>query len=624
MRKTALIICLLSAQFAYAQLTIKPIVKNDREVRSRQAETKLVNPATLPFWDDFSISTDSPDGIRIWGNDTTSQWNVELSKDVYVNATLAVNPPTYKVATFDGLDANRAFHSSANPWADQLVSDTIDLQGKANVVLSFYWQAGGNVELPDPGDSLILQFHRLVNGQSSWETVWSMDGSDLGSDQDSVFTQVAEEVVSKFLTQKFLFRFQSFGDKDGPFDAWHVDWIYLNEGRNKVEALTGYEEGSITLEPTSIISPFSSVPINQLSSDNKYIRNPETSFSYLNRDPGSVFEIDLNYAMVIKNSMDTLFTNNRASNPLTPIENYANVTVGFTGDTVDNNPFRLNEQDFSPIFAFDSVILVSSLSLFNDVSAFLEGTQVDLRVNDTIRNELLLHNYYAFDDGTAEYAAGTNISGGQVAVKFWLEERDTLTHVDIYFPNIDPASTGRPLTLKIFKQLNNDEPIRSQSISVINGTQIDEFTRYKLSRPLVLVDTFYVGYEQSTNEYIGIGFDRSNPEASKYIYENKTGLWEQNVRLTGALMIRPVFSKPDSLITGLIKKERLVVYPNPTKKSIRIDGAYESITLMDFSGKILLQERVNQVHDFSNLNTGLYLLTIHRKEGDQTIKIIKE
>ena len=56
----------------------------------------------------------------------------------------------------------------------------------------------------------------------------------------------------------------------------------------------------------------------------------------------------------------------------------------------------------------------------------------------------------------------------------------------------------------------------------------------------------------------------------------------------------------------------------------QIEGDYHSISLLDYSGRVLFREPAEIRHDFSNLRPGLYLLTIHRKEGDQTLKIIKK
>ena len=617
MRKVLFGIACIVSQLVVAQLTLKPIIKSENQLPIKSHKTsdnKVIDPATLPFWDDFSISTDSVDRIRVWGNDTTLQWNAELSRNVYVNKTLAINPPTLGVVTFDGLDVNGGFNASPEPWADQLQSDTIDLQGRANVVLSFYWQAGGYVELPEEGDSLILQFYSpTIELNEGWRTVWSMDGGNLESDQDSVFTQVAVNVNSTFLTQDFVFRFQSFGDKDGPFDAWHLDYIYLNNNRGNEDFY--YLDRGLTGQLTSPFAPFKSIPPNQFKANEAAFTSSQTVQGFNLDDQLQPTE----YVLVIRdvnnaNRVDSIEYGEE--DPLFNNPDPLKVSI--------NRVLTLDGLDLSQIPDEDSINLTSEVYLLSSDDDFLDGTPIDLRINDTIRAEYLLHNYYAYDDGTAEYAAGTNVNGGQVAVQFWLEESDTLTHIDIHFPSIDPISAGSALDLKIFKELDLD-PIRVQNITVANEFGLNLFTRYALTTPLILSDTFYLGYEQNQNDYIGIGFDRSNPEAASYIYENKTGEWEQNTRLQGALMIRPVFAKVDSFVLAVPNRpEALKVYPNPTPGLVQIEGDYHSISLLDFSGRVLFREPAEIRHDFSNLRPGLYLLTIHRKEGDQTLKIIKK
>ncbi|WP_421764975.1 T9SS type A sorting domain-containing protein [Ekhidna sp.] len=615
MRIASFFILSICAVISYGQLTIKPIIKPEKNQRGRVSTTQTINRATLPFWDDFSITQDSPDSIRVWGNDTTTQWNYDLSKDVFVNATLSINPPSYGVATFDGLDVNGAFHGGDKGLGDQLVSDTIDLQGKVNVILSFYWQAAGNVEIPDEGDSLVLQFYTPNDTLTPWKTVWNVDGDELAPDQDTIFTQEVIQVSSQFLTQKFQFRFQSYGDLDGPFDAWHIDWIYLNDNRENDDFF--YEDVSINSDASLLFSPYRSIPINQYQQQDIDPLFTATSMN-LNPEPDRVGPSTFYNLKITEKRMDQEVAIDSAFNP--------DLRTFFNPD-----PFKITlvnflnfgAQNLVSLLGSDSVIIETEISMDTTDFRFLDGTQINLRVNDTVRTQNLLSNYYAYDDGTAEYAVGTNINGGQVAVEFWLEQSDTLTHVDIHFPNIDPPSANSALQLQIFKNLDA-EPIRSQSINVINGSKINQFARYKLASPLILSDTFYIGYQQSKNEYIGVGFDRSNPAASEYIYENKTGQWEQNTRLIGALMIRPVFERIDSLVLGNEKKLVAKVYPNPTNGVLHIEGTYHSISLRDFSGRTILHQTKVSSHDLSSLKSGLYLLTIHRKEGDQTLKIIKQ
>ncbi|WP_436515850.1 T9SS type A sorting domain-containing protein [Ekhidna sp. To15] len=618
MRRLLIVILVLIVQVGYSQLTIKPIIKPQENSKGRVSQSKIVNQASLPFWDDFSMTySETPNAVRVWEGDSALQWNQEQSKDVYVNATLAINPPTYKVVTFDGLDSNGAFNTSSDPWADQLQSDTIDLQGKADVVLSFYWQAGGQVEIPEEGDSIRLQFYSPnIPTNEGWRTIWSMDGGDLESDQDSVFTQVAEDVESVFLTQDFVFRFQSFGDKDGPFDAWHLDYIFLDD--NRADDDFYYEDISLSSVPSSPISPYNAIPAKQIFNDlSSYSSAVSMIASALEKPDASGAGVPSRYKLELYELVSSTFIDSVdfGDEPTIPVN--VDPFSARSALSVETSDF-----DLSLLPSLDSLVLQSKVYIRDNIDTLFDPLNID-QFNDTIFSEYTLHDYYAYDDGTAEYAVGTNINGAQVAVQYWLEIPDTLTHVDIHFPNIDPISAGSALELRIFKNLNS-EPIRTQDIGVINATTLNEFTRYKLSSPLTLADTFYIGYEQSKNEYIGIGFDRSNPSGSEFIYENKDGEWEQNVRLQGALMIRPVFAKVDSLVLGTgAENLGIKAYPNPTTGPIQIEGNYQSITLIDFTGRIWLKESVKRTHDFSSLKAGLYLLTIHRKEGDQTLKIIK-
>lgn len=614
MRIAAFIIPLLFAQVGWAQLIVKPIPRASDQIISVSPTNKVVTqPSTLPFWDDFSVSNESPDSIRIWGTDTATQWNYHLSKNTLVNSTLALNPPTYNVVTFDGLDANGNFHGAVGDvgLTDELVSDTIALQGTANVVLSFFWQAGGQVEIPEAGDSLVLQFY-LPEATNPWQTVWLKDGGDLEPKQDSIFTQESIAIPAVYLTNQFMFRFQSYGDQDGPFDAWHLDWIYLNESRGNEDFY--YLDRGLTGQLTSPLAPFKSMPTSQFTTNSGAFTDSQFIQAFnLDNQPQPT-----EYILVIRDLNSGI--------KLDSIEYGAEDPLLSNPDPMQHSVERFIELDgidLSSLATEDSLVLQSEVYLKSSDDDLLDGTSVNLRVNDTARVQYLLHDYYAYDDGTAEYAVGTDINGGQVAIKFWLEVQDTLTHIDIHFPNINPPSASSSIQLRVFKDLD-DDPIRIQNTTVINSDGVNAFTRYTLTSPLVISDTFYIGYQQSKNEYIGVGFDRSNPDASAHIYENQTGEWEQNVRLSGAMMIRPVFQTLDSLLTGVKLTEKVIAYPNPVDQFFTIKGHYEGVTLMDFSGRVILKEASKPLHDLTKFQGGIYLLIIHRKEGDQTLKMIKK
>lgn len=619
------ILLFLTAPLLFGQLTLKPISRAKSKTPKGVVEADI-REAALPFWDDFSISDQSPDSLRIWGTDTILQWDPVLSRGVLINSTMAISEPTYKVATFDGLDSNGDFYvpdDDAVGLADQLVSFPLDLGGRTvgdSIYLSFFWQAGGNVERPEEGDSLVLQ---LLDTAAVWQTVWMVEGSEeLEEDQ---FTQAFFLLTDGFLGDSLRFQFLSYGDLDGPFDAWHIDWVYLNNKRTIAERDNGYLDGAFTGEISSPFAPFYSMPISQFGGNTDFIRNQTIGIRSLNLLPGDpgAYPADITYSLVNTNSNTLIVEDSERA--------YAIFSVNRRLDTLATlmladvlNPaglIFLNEQDFSSLLPFDSVVLRTEISLVANDTIFEE--LVDLRVNDTIRTDYTLHDYYAFDDGTAEYAAGINIRNGQVAVQYWLQQSDTLTHIDINFPNISPIPQSSPtLTLKILGDLEDDLLLRSQQITVENNESRNSFTRYELNRPLIVSDTFYIAYQQFINDYIGIGFDRSNPEASPYIFENKDGDWIQNVSLNGALMIRPVFQNGIELTLGVESRESVPIYPNPTKGSFSIGGEYEKIQLLDLSGRVLLEESSTKTHDVSKFEQGLYLLKIFQNNTPNVQKII--
>ncbi|MEQ9403681.1 MAG: T9SS type A sorting domain-containing protein [Cyclobacteriaceae bacterium] len=605
------ILLVIVCQFAFAQLEIKPIKRNQEA--QLITEVKDISPGSLPFWDDFSVTREAPDSLRVWGADTTLQWDPQLSRGVFINATLAINPPTYNAATFDGLDSDGNVYvadDAAKDLADILVSTSIDLSGKTegdDIYFSFFWQAGGNVEMPDEGDSLVLQF---LSTNAEWITIWSEEGRE-GLDE-TVFTQEIFQVTAEYLHSAFRFQFLSYGDLDGPFDAWHIDWVYLNEGRGADD--TVYQDRALTGSLTSPFRPFQAIPINQF--DTKYVVNQRVGSSNL----------DL---LIHTNEIGYFLTNtiNDQSIISDPLRLYETLS-GFEKDTLTlligtDNQTNLADVDFSSLQAFDSVVLQTRLE-YKSNDATLDGTAVDLRVNDTIRQHYTLHNYFAYDDGTAEFAAGTNVKNAQVAVKFWVEETDTLTHIDINFPQISPIpQTTLTVKLKIMGDLDQDIVLRSQQIDVVD-TARNAFKRYALTRPIIVSDTFYVAYQQTLNDYIGIGFDRSNPDASQYIFENREGDWFQNVTLKGALMIRPVFESGIELTLGTKTETAFSIYPNPTKGIFSVSEKYDQIQLLDLSGKVLFEEAQQASHDISNFEQGLYLLKIINGDTRKIQKIILE
>ena len=377
-----------------------------------------------------------------------------------------------------------------------------------------------------------------------------------------------------------------------------------------------YFDRGLTGQLTSPFAPFKSLPTHQILANPDY-QNGSQSFQAFNLDN----ELQpLDYFIEVRNTLD-----NSLLDIVVSIEGGIGVLSNPDPKRVTNTEtVLLGNIDLSQIPAVDSMV-IESFAYATTEDDIIGGTDINIRINDTIRTQYLLHDFYAFDDGTAEYAAGTNQQGDQIAVQFWVSEQDTLTHIDMHFPNIAPDSNGERLVLSIFRNLDDPLALRSEDIVIETASVQNEFKSYPLRRPAIVSDTFYIVYEQNVSRYIGIGLDRSNQEASQYIFENVTGVWERNEQIEGALMIRPVFKNVSDYTLGASDVQpSATVYPNPSTGLIVIDGVYHAMEVRDLSGRLLLRETKSEKHDLTELPHGVYLLTLINETSATTQKIVLE
>ncbi len=596
-------ILILGFAIVNAQLRVLPLQA------SPQQDSVTRQVIDLPFWDDFSRSGDTPD---------TTLWL--YGPDIYVNATISHNPPTYKTATFDGLNALGLAYQIENENGgpgDSLVSQPIDLSKVApgninSVYLSFYWQEGGNGEQPNETDSLVLYFSKAVTDSTfRWDVKWSR----IGGNPTQPFEQVLVHVDSMaYFHDQFQFKFVSYSSLQGPFDTWNIDYIYLNQHRDENDF---YElDQAISGSPSSLFSPYYELPANVFfKNPSRYLSNQRFLISNLENE----IEPD-NFFYSIEN--------------LTTGENFGTYQSGGTNSLNALEIREVNSPGFNSIVIpeqsdpLDSQVIQSTFRFASENNLLIETTAggnaisypIDLRLNDTLRTSYLLQNYYAYDDGTAEFAVGIN--GGQLAVKYAIAEADTLTHFDVYFPSISPESTGTAIDLIVWTDLDNTGILTRQTFTIRQSEGVNKFIRVPLSSPLLVSDTIYIGFEQVTENYIGIGFDRSNLEATDKIYTNTTGTWDQNTQHVGALMLRPVFSFDSAFyLSTKPKPKSLLAYPNPSPGVVQINNPYDHIAIFNLSGDLLYASEDQEEHQLI-LEDGIYLLKITHKSNIVTQKLI--
>ncbi len=572
------------------------------------------DPISLPLWDDFSKSGILPD---------TSYWVVNTS--VFINPGIGKNPPTLNIATLDGWDAF-GNHYSQDPQAtgktDSLLSQPINLSEvpsslRNTIFLSFFYQMEGNGDKPNDTDSLILQFKKP---DGSWKTVWPLPGESVNT-QSNIFVQKIIQVTDDFIGPDFQFKFQAHGRQSGPFDTWNLDYIYLDKRRSATDGID-YLDRAFTSVPSSITGPYTAIPkVHFFQNPNQYLDSATTGFTNLERQVQPV-EYSVKITDLFSGATLEYLVDDSAFLALRyPLGNRILKAGHLDPSKLDQNKDSLYlKTDF--IMDSGDKFLIDSVYNNGQDTAFVQS--VDLRVNDTTSVLTILHDYYAYDDGTAEFGAGINQLNGRIAVKYIPAGPGIIKYVDINFQNIGRIFAGTPIDLFVLRDLdkNSFSLLGTLSATVQVTDNLNDFVRYEFGKPIAVLDTFYIGYQQSSNDLLAMGLDK-NTDNGDQIYYNITGDWVQNTDVHGSLMIRPVFT--DELVNAIEDKmqSQISVFPNPTNGRIELSVKPEEFKLYNLQGQELNAQPLGNTFDLSGLPPSVYILMLRYKNRWEQHKIIR-
>ncbi len=568
----------------------------------------------LPFLDDFAKTHIYPDST-LWENNY-----------VFVNQTFAINPPSVGVATFDMLDNKGRIYENATPsgfYADTLTSKPINLfyPGDTTIYFSFWIQPQGvSANKPETEDSLILQFYSPIVQQ--WKNIWASPGYEV-SDFKLVLLPIRDSI---YLQKGFQFRFinrASIGGNSIPSwasngDYWNIDMVYLD--RNRSENDTIINDIAIKTPLQSPIDYYQAIPWSHYDSSifllnyttNTY-KLPQITFCNLGRDSANIGryikEKDLRTGNTIISVQDLGSDN---------IDSFAcfNFTPFYQGE-----PFPDNNED-SAEFEFTFYIKYDTTG----------GLRQLYRWNDTITRVQRFYDYYAYDDGTAESGAGlygVGTSHAYLAYKFHSYKGDTLRAVKIFFNRTKNNANRKYFILTVWSD-NNGQPgnIIYQKLGYRPefADSLNYFHTYLLDTSIYINGTFYIGWERTTEDFLNVGFDKNNNVASK-IFFNIDGTWE-NTPLSGALMIRPIFSMNPYTQTSTPQSiSDIQIYPNPAKDNFYIQTQHNTIlNLYNMTGKLLINKQISKgthIIYTHTLKQGLYILKLQDDRGNiQTKKLI--
>lgn len=609
------------------QEVLAPLSAAERPQAAKSIDTVILE---LPFFDDFADYEGLPD---------TKRW---LTNQAFVNKDFAPQPPTIGMATLDALNANGDLYPQASTnlfAADTLASQIIRLdsmtgtyqrrlQPSDSIYLSFFYLPGGwygNMwelvgEAPSAQDSLFLEFYD--SGEDKWNVVWATGGRNADTAATTshwpwkfVNIKIQDE---RYYTKRFQFRFRNYASLDpnpksgiaGNCDHWNIDYVYINTNRTKGDSL--FRDIAFVEKAPSMLKKYQAMPARQYrSSDmatslnitivNRYNQTLASTYSYkvYDSDGQQVATYDGGYENIV---------------PFFPNGRYQEMAVHST----------------PPVnFHFQESTEQTSYTIVHTVK---EGVGGDNHSgNDTMTFTQVFGDYYAYDDGVPENGYGLTAPGNKewLACRYDLNTVDTLTAIDLFFNRtrnnenediqfrlcIWSCENGLPATL-----LYKDSEKRHPEFDGMN-----RYHRYRLESATVVDGSIFIGFEQLSNDFINLGFDRS-VDARQYTFYRTGNEWMQSI-LRGAIMMRPAFG--ESALVNIAKAPKeigLKIYPNPASNHLNISIDTEEtgtlvMSLYDMQGRQILNTPFKPTIALDGLANGIYLLKVTEPaSGRQTLK----
>lgn len=616
MQKIIAIILLTICSFGlYAQHEqLVPLTENDilsKYSWSNKHSTSRIAPLILPVFDDFNYTGPFADP-QIW-----------IDSFAYVNNHYPILPPSIGVATFDGLNANGKPYSllEVNAVADYLTSQPILLNGLTSdslVFLSFMYQPMGLGQRPEANqDFLMLEFKDQTD---NWIEQWRTTG-----DSSRAFKQVFIPLSNDFLYDGFQFRFKNIAKISGNNDHFHVDYVVLDKNRDTIQEQSPKDMAFQSI-PTPLLKTYYAMPYNQF--DSTYLADQVT------------IQVRNNFTNATTDFLDNYESKELATS--TTLSSYIGSSVDLA--PTSDNTFNYLKFNVPSTFSGDTITIRTTYS-FN-VSAEA-GADPKVLANNTVVKDQVFANFFSYDDGTAERGYRlTDVTGGQVALKFDAKTLDTLQGIKVHFANLNRDYSLSLLSVLVWKQIGaTDEILYKEDLVKLSDFRkpggvdaLNDFAFYDLKKQFILdgsdkllvQGTFYIGFLFTDKDKWTIGYDL-NTDGSQNMFYNVGNGWAQT-QFQGSLMVNPILGKPLPWeLTPVIQPKQTLtfkIYPNPAKNQFFIEGIqHESmVNIYNSMGSLVYSEQIaeSKTIDIQKLTTGLYFIEIedlqlHQKGSSKLI-----
>ena len=338
-----------------------------------------------------------------------------------------------------------------------------------------------------------------------------------------------------FLQKGFQFRFRNYCSLDNVTkkgilsnaDQWNIDYVVLNVDRHRGDSTS--RDLAFVNPATSLLRDFQAMPAKQ------YVDSEMKDSLSLTITNLFAEELASNYGFRIVDEAGVSVHDY--------VGGYENVPVYWRG-----NQYQASQPHARPVLNYAFPQGMQAPTYYTVEHGVKEGVRGDAySQNDTIRFTQVFDNYYAYDDGTPENGYGITSTSSRVrlACQFRLNVEDTLTAVKLYFNRTLNDENG---DIRFLITVWDDAGGRPGNIIYQDSERrrplfrgLNQYVQYNLEEPLVCSGTIYIGFEQTSADYINLGFDRNN-DASSHVFFLTSASWQTSI-LRGALMLRPYFGQ---------------------------------------------------------------------------------
>jgi hypothetical protein len=560
------------------------------------------------------------DSARIFFQPVNDPQKIWIDDYAFHNYRFAKNPRSLGVVTFDGLDETGypyEIGTAMTNYADRLTSKPIDLQDfntSDSLYFSFLYQPEGLGDIPENGDSLIVEFY--APELQEWNRVWGVEGNAV-HDFRAAHVLVNNAIYFK---KGFQFRFRNYGSLAGGLDHFHIDYVHLRILSAFDDTL--FKDFAFVYPLNSLLETYTSVPwdhykesIGSKMTDSLLIKlhnGSPTAENYQNGQVTVRYTSSLEGNFVLQGF--NLAESNINYNPRTTHTSYNNCSNGYEFDRTKPGI----EQSF-------------------EVRATASAQFPNFTLNDSTLFYQKFYNYYSYDDGTAEAAFGPTGTQARLAIEYSGYQADSLIGVNIHFvPSVTDVSSN--IFLITVWDDNNGKPgsvIYEDDVFFPRNPQYgnDEnvfVTYYFKDTMKVAVGTkFHIGWRQLDGVRLNAGLDRNIDNSSKIRYSVDGGFTWLSSPFPGSAMIRPVFSTALDAILGQIEipdEKEIILFPNPSSNVVHfmnnnLETSYQ-FTLYNSMGQFIESNYASEVN-LGHLESGIYFIEFP-KETSKIFKIVKQ